>query len=163
MNDKDITIDIFDRNSIQKAINTLSKDKEKINSGFIKSVEELTRMGYEYMRSIVKIDSGELAGSITYEYDKQSNTGKILVGASYAIFVEYGTGIVGKSNPHPEPIAGWTYDAGGHGEAGWTYYDEKQGKYCHTYGQGASAFVYRTVEYLKQQADEIVRVNMLHG
>lgn len=164
MSDKEIIIDIFDRDSIQKTIDTLSKDKESINHGFIKSIEELTRMGYEYMQSIVKIDSGELAGSITYEYDEQTNTGKIIVGASYAIFVEYGTGIVGADSPkHPDPAPGWECDAKGHGKAGWTYYDEKRQKYVHTKGQPASAFVYRTVEYLKEQADEVVRVNMFHG
>lgn len=38
-----------------------------------------------------------------------------------AIFVEYGTGIVGKNSPHPVP---WEYDINEHGDKGWVYQDE---------------------------------------
>lgn len=41
-------------------------------------------------------------------------------GHEYATFVEYGTGIVGKGNPHPK-AAGWVYDVNAHGVKGWWY------------------------------------------
>jgi hypothetical protein len=44
----------------------------------------------------------------------------IMLDSEYAVFVEYGTGIVGKENPHPH-ATGWIYDYNGHGEKGWWY------------------------------------------
>lgn len=46
----------------------------------------------------------------------------ISIGSDYAIFVEYGTGIVGSQNPHPKlDTIGWIYDVNQHGEKGWYY------------------------------------------
>src|SRR5690554_2123449 len=47
----------------------------------------------------------------------------------YAMYVEFGTGIVGtgmseekKGKPHPKASeSGWNYDVNEHGESGWTY------------------------------------------
>ncbi len=112
------------------------------------------------MLTLVPIESGELAESISWEYDEQTNTGRIRVGADYALFVEYGTGIVGANSPHPEPAPGWTYDVNAHGEKGWTYFDEKQNRYRWTKGEPAHAFVYKTREYMKSIADEKLKVAM---
>lgn len=155
-----ISINVFSRSSIQNAKELLMKKADKIDGGTREAVKKLTQIGYEYMMTIVKVDSGELAESISWEYDEQTNTGRIKVGSSYAIFVEYGTGIVGANNPHPKPAPGWTYDKNGHGEKGWTYWDEKAQKYRWTKGQPASAFVYRTREYMKSLAGETLKVSM---
>ena len=154
-----ISINVFSRSSIQNAKDLLMKKADAIDGGTRKAVAELTQKGYEYMLSIVKVDSGELAGSISWEYDEKANTGKILVGSDYAIFVEYGTGIRGRDSPHPEPAPGWVYDHNGHGEKGWSFKD-RNGNWHTTQGQPASAFVYRTREYMRQQAGETLKVNM---
>lgn len=159
MNDK-IKIDVFDRKSISDAISTLRKKQDEIEDKYQRTVQELTQIGYEYLMLIIKVDSGELADSITWSFDEKKNVGKIEVGSSYAIYVEYGTGIVGANSPHPQPAPGWKYDINEHGEKGWTYWDAKAQKYCWTKGQPASAFMYRTLEYMKQQAGEVLRVNM---
>lgn len=155
-----ISINVFSRSSIQNAKELLMKKADKIDGGTREAVKKLTQIGYEYMMTIVKVDSGELAESISWEYDEQTNTGRIKVGSAYAIFVEYGTGIVGANNPHPEPAPGWTYDKNGHGEKGWTYFDAKQNRFRWTKGQPASAFVYRTREYMKSIAGETLKVSM---
>lgn len=159
MSDK-ISINVFSRKSISEAIERVQMLQDKIEGKHQQTVEQLTQIGYEYMMTIVKIDGGELADSITLEFDSESNTGRIRVGSDYAIFVEYGTGVVGASSPHPEPAPGWTYDVNAHGEKGWTYFDAKQNRYRWTKGQSASAFVYRTLQYMKSQAGEVLRVNM---
>lgn len=158
-----ISIDVFSKKSISDAISLLRKQQDSIESGYQKSVEQLVQIGYEYMMQLVKVDSGELANSITWEYDAATNTGRIKVGSDYAIFVEYGTGIVGANSPHPQPAEGWTYDKNAHGETGWTYWDEKQQKFRWTKGQPATAFVYKTMQYMKQQAGKVLRVNMVNG
>lgn len=158
-----ISIDVFNKRSISDAISLLRKEQDRVEENYQKSVEELTQIGYEYMLSIVKFDTGELANSITWEYDVSTNIGRIIVGSDYAIFVEYGTGIVGANNPHPQPAPGWTYDKNSHGEAGWSYWDDKQQCFRWTKGQAATAFVYRTMEYMKSQAGDVLRVNMING
>lgn len=158
-----ISINVFSRSSINNAKELLMKKADKIDNGTRRAVEELTQKGYEYMMSIVPIESGELAESISWEYNPETNTGRILVDADYAIFVEYGTGIVGANNPHPEPAAGWTYDYNNHGEAGWTYFDSKKHRFFHTKGQPPTAFVYRTREFMRQQAGETLKVNIVHA
>lgn len=158
-----ISVDVFSRKSISEAIERMKVLQDKIEGDHQKSVQELTQIGYEYMMLLVKVESGELADSITWEFDEKSNTGRIKVGADYAIFVEYGTGIVGANNPHPEPAPGWTYDVNEHGEKGWTYWDEKQQRYRWTKGQPASAFVYRTAEYMKSHAGEVLKVDLRNG
>lgn len=46
----------------------------------------------------------------------------VSVGGADLLYVEYGTGIVGSSDPHPDPTAvGWRYDINNHGKAGWWY------------------------------------------
>lgn len=158
MNNK-IEIDVFDRKSISDAISTLRKKQDEIEDKYQRTVQELTQIGYEYLMSIIKVGSGELAGSISWEYDEKANTGKILVGSDYAIFVEYGTGIRGRDSRHPEPAPGWVYDHNDHGVKGWSFKD-RDGSWHTTQGQPASAFMYRTLEYMKQQAGEVLRVNM---
>lgn len=155
-----ISINIFSPSSIENAKQLLMKKADKIDSGTRQTVEELTQMGYEYMMSIVPVESGDLAESISWEYDQSTNTGRILVGTNYAIFVENGTGIVGANSPHPEPAPGWKYDVNGHGEKGWSYFDTKQNRYRWTKGEPAHAFVYRTREFMRQHAGETLKVNM---
>ena len=155
-----ISFNVFSRSSIAKAKERLTKIQQKVEGGSADAVRNLTQAGYEYMLTLAPIESGELVESITWEYDEQTNTGRIRVGADYALFVEYGTGIVGAQNPHPEPAPGWTYDVNAHGEKGWTYFDAKQNRYRWTKGEPAHAFVYKTREYMKSIADEKLRVAM---
>lgn len=167
-----ISMNIFSRNSIANAKERLMQIADEVEGGDRLAVKQLTQMGYEYMMTVVKVESGNLADSITWEYDESTNTGRIRIGAAYAIFVEYGTGIRGAASPHPEPIPGWVYDVNGHGEAGWWYPTDasdpnptkKQAAdgswIAHTKGQPAGAFVYKTLQFMRQQAKETVRVNV---
>ena len=168
-----ITINAFSLSSVVKAKEKLIQKQKRVKDETPKAVEALTKAGFEYMRSIAPHSTGNLADSITWEYDSSKNIGKIHVGAKYAIFVEYGTGIVGASHPHPEPIPGWTYDVNNHGEAGWWYPTDasdtnptkKQtasgGWVAHTKGQPAHAFVYQTKEYIKQIAGDELKVSVV--
>ena len=165
-----VTINVFSLSSIQNAKKRLMNRADK--SG-VKSVEELTRIGYEYMLSVVRMDSGALVSSVTWDYDPKNDVGHIRVGAKYALFVEYGTGVRGAASPHPEPIPGWVYDINHHGEAGWWYPTtesdpnptKKQledGQWiAHTKGQAANAFVFRTKEFMKSHAGNGMNVRMV--
>lgn len=152
-------INIFNLSSIKEAKNQLLNLQNRIKEQTELSVKQLTQFGYEYMMSIVKVDTGELSSSISWDFDTKENKGIIKVGAKHAIFVEFGTGIVGAASPHPDP-KNWQYDVNSHGDAGWWYYDEKMGKLRWTKGQEASAFVYKTLEFMKKEAAGTLRVRL---
>lgn len=153
-------INVFNLNSIKESKSEFLKFRNRIKEQTDLSVKQLTQMGYDYMMSIVKVESGELASSISWDFDAKGNRGIIKVGAEYAIFVEFGTGIVGATFPHPEPDT-WQYDANSHGESGWWYYDEKQKRTRWTRGQPASAFVYKTMEFIKKESPNILKMNLI--
>lgn len=120
-----------------------------------------------YIAQFPAIDTGALHDSIRGEYNKGEHHGTIFAGegctdgngdGSYAVFVEYGTGIVGADNPHPEPN-GWEYDVHNHGVEGWWYpsrngtWVPKQGSYAGqplawTNGMAARPFMYNTMNEL---------------
>ena len=153
-------INVFNLNSIKESKNQLLKFRNRIKEQTDLSVKKLTQMGYEYMMSIVKVESGELASSISWDFSAKENKGVIKVGAEYAIFVEFGTGIVGATFPHPKSDT-WQYDVNSHGESGWWYYDEKQKRTRWTRGQPASAFVYKTMEFIKKESPNILKMNLI--
>ena len=144
-------IKAFDSNTIDSAITKLKSYKNEIDKTIKKYIKQLTKQGYEYMISIVNVESGELKNSISWEFDELDQKGVINVGTNYSIFVEFGTGIVGANSPHPEPKDGYEYDVNSHGMAGWYYFDEKQSRIRWTKGQKASAFVYKTVKFLSKR------------
>ena len=73
-----ISMNIFSRNSIANAKERLMQIADEVEGGDRLAVKQLTQMGYEYMMTVVKVESGNLADSITWEYDESTNTGSRL-------------------------------------------------------------------------------------
>ena len=68
----------------------------------------------------------------------------------YAMWYEYGTGIVGANNSHPSLRAGYQYDVNRHGSNGWVY--EVDGVSHFTKGMKAHPFLYNAIiTYLHSQ------------
>ena len=154
-------INAFDTASIENAIKKLECYKNEIEKSLSNHIKELTKQqDFEFMISIVNVESGELKNSITWEFDETKQKGIIKVGAAHSIFVEYGTEIVGANSPHPELKEGYTYDVNNHGMKGWLYFDDKQNHLRWTRGQKASAFVYKTTEFLRNEADKEVVIKI---
>ena len=92
----------------------------------------------------------------------------VTVGSEYAIYVEYGTGIVGARESHPNPMAqGWVYDVNNHGEKGWMYPttadDPNPQKkmfngqlYGWTRGMASRPFMYEAWRWAKASANSII-------
>ncbi len=57
---------------------------------------------------------------------------------------EFGTGIVGSQNPHPDVMSGWIYDVNEHGEKGWRY-PKGDGTYGWTKGIPANRKFYNAM------------------
>lgn len=95
--------------------------------------------------------TGELLDSMNLEAGDILSNGStyyIYTDCDWAAFVEFGTGVVGQENPHPETgIANWKYDVNDHGEKGWFYF--KDGEWHWTKGMPSRAFLFETGQELK--------------
>lgn len=115
-----------------------------------------------------KVDTGELANSMHGVYNAKTRIGILYSDSEYAVFAEYGTGIVGagmaasysglKGGPHPEAdIIGWAYDVKNHSAKGWVYYDAHHGWFRRTRGQIPGAFMWMTKITLRESVPEVVK------
>lgn len=150
----------------ERSINQAIKQVEDYRKDFIRKcnelLQQLTDYGWEFARMEVlrlgAFDTGNLADNIRGYFDPESRVGMIWtgMGAWYAVYVEYGTGVVGKREPHPEAVShGWYYDVNNHDEKGWVYFNEREGKAMRTKGQPSSPFMYNTFRELQRKAREI--------
>lgn len=150
LNERDIT----------RAMNEIVLTKRRIEKRTEQLVRRLTEDGAEIARvqiaSLGAVYTGALLGSIEGFYDPQTRVGIIRANTPYAVYVEYGTGIVGAGSPHPEP-EGYVYDVNGHGEAGWTYWNPNDQRFHLTAGMPARPFMYNTREQLREECQRIAK------
>ena len=146
--------------SIEKAINEVKAYKRQLSEKAAALIKALVEAGVEIAKAQVRelgaVYTGELEESITGFFDPEAGIGIIRAGAPYAIYVEFGTGIVGKQNPHPAP-EGWKYDINEHGEKGWVYFNERDQKWHWTKGMVSRPFMYNTLLELQRQVEDIAR------
>ena len=134
----------------EKAIQTTRK----------KLVEDLCETGEALLSEYSPIEDHELKSSTTHRVSHGAVTsrGELYQTAPHAAFVEFGTGIVGKSNPHKDYQShDWTYDTNSHGENGWYYYDADRGKVRWTKGQVASAQHLKTAVDLRTVVKKVAK------
>ena len=95
--------------------------------------------------------TGELLDSMNLEAGDIVSNGStyyIYTDCEWAGFVEFGTGITGSENPHPNPgLANWKYDTNSHGEKGWYYF--KNGEWHWTKGMPSRPYLFETAQELK--------------
>lgn len=155
---KPITITLSPQ-SVQQAI----RDLEQVRIGLPRAMDnarlQLAQMGRERAEMFLATSDGTstLKGSMKVSHGTDYTS--LYTDTPWAVYVEYGTGIVGKASPHPVPeTAGWVYDINDHGVDGWWY---KIGKGVFwTQGQIGSAFLYTTGQWLTTQAVKVVRSNI---
>lgn len=136
----------------------LKSNLPKVNTAFIKhSLDWLEdRARFHVQDTVGKtgyVPTGDLAAAFR-QYVEDSE-GILRNEAPYAAFVEFGTGIMGKTSPHEfAGELGWVYDVNNHGEAGWVYQDD-QGNYWRTKGMAAHRYMYNALmDYLYQGGKE---------
>ena len=109
--------------SVEELISQISEYKDKLNNNLDTAIDILLDEGLQIARRNLLSEgafySGQLMESLAIE--KGKNQGSIYTDLDYAKFVEYGTGVVGGKNPHPQAPQGWIYDKNNHGEKGWYY------------------------------------------
>lgn len=153
----------FSQSSLRQAQQELRKYKQEL----IKKTEIFAqRLADEgVILAKVKISqypavyTGELLNSIMDEPGAVITNGSqwvIYTGCEWAQFVEFGTGIIGDQNPHPDTsIANWKYDVNEHGDAGWWYY--KEGEWHWTKGMPSRPFMNETAKELADLVPKIAK------
>ena len=150
----------FGEKDLDRAISELEQFKQAFLVKCQKLVERLTDHGVDVARVQVAqlnaVYTGELMNSIEGYFSPTYGVGIIKAGATYAAYVEFGTGVVGAQSPHPAPM-GWVYDANAHGEKGWVYYNDDIGAYRRTKGFKSRPFMYQTARELERSCERIAR------
>ena len=160
----------LDVGSVGRAIRQVQKYKDDLVKAVNELVKKLTEDGREAaVLNVLRLgafDTGELADSFHTRgyYNADTQIGIIYTDCWYAVFVEYGTGIVGEMSPHPGP---WNpgpvaakghvyvgYDTNGHGMAGWRYISDRDGLWHWTKGQPSRPFFYQTYMDLIRMAQQ---------
>lgn len=154
----------LNKESIQEVIDELNQYKAGVELVCKEIAAVVGELGVEIAQAkLVQLgahDTGELANSIHYVIDESSGMARVYIraDAKYAMYVEFGTGIMGELNDkHPmHSDVGWEHDVNDHGFEGWVY-KGADGKTHRTWGQPARPFLYETVKELEQSIPEIVR------
>lgn len=142
LNDASIAQAIKEVKAYQKKVERLA---DNLTHALTEQGVSLAQLNASYMNIY---DTGELMRGIESQY--KGKVGFVVSTATHSIFCEFGTGIVGAENPHPEvAIAGWRYDVNNHGELGW-WYIGKDGQAHWTKGMPSRPFMYDTVQMLRQ-------------
>lgn len=160
----------LDKNKMIKnlGVDKLHKYADEIVKARTNALKELEqRVVDKLLENMVKygIESLNILGSIRTTRSESGLT--LRVGTPYAIFIEYGTGIVGSENPHPHLIAGWTYK-----NDGWWYPTDETTQerypmqltttidgdlYAYTKGLPSRPFMYDTYLWATRSASPILR------
>lgn len=153
-------------------IRQLQRDVEKYqNSIEYKArllVQTLAEMGVEIARVRVSdldaIFTGELIQSIHAEYKGSAHGGAIfcvVADSDHAVFVEFGTGIVGARNPYPGNLPmvyaqGKTIRQLADGRYGW-FYKGDNGQWYFTEGMPSRPFMYQTSLELQKKVVSVAK------
>lgn len=148
--------------SINGAVKELEKYKAELKIKVNLLMQTIVATGEQVAKAqVIALGAkytGDLANSIHGAYNPQSHIGLIYAGAWYAVYVEFGTGIIGKDSPHPIwQESGWQYDVNKHGEMGWIFLDEKDGTYHWTQGFESRPFMYNTARILEGLIPKIAK------
>ena len=154
-----ITLDLSTRD-INRAIRDLKRYKRELNKKVSLLIKTLTDYGVDVAKAQIRElgawYTGELESSITGYFSPTVGAGVIKAGSPYAVFVEFGTGIVGQTSPHPDP-KDWQYDINKHGEDGWIYFNERDGRWHWTKGVESRPFMYNTAKELEMECMRIAK------
>ena len=157
----------FEANLSVKEVNNLKEKLKNYKAEFNKRVglfvERLAQEGVMMASlKIVEKDAiytGELLNSMKIRKGDSFYDGHkwyIYTDCPWAAYVEFGTGIVGAENPHPDTsIASWKYDVNEHGEKGWFYF--KDDEWHWTKGMPSRPFMFETAQELAEIVPRIAK------
>lgn len=154
---------------VADAITELQMYKEDLERRIRLIIEKLVGRGVSIARAKVQsydaIYSGDLLNSINGFMD--GGNGIIRVDSKYALFVEFGTGPMGKESPHPLAEGSYYADEPWYTQADgkpmdliydWTPIETEDGNTIYlAYGQPAKPFMHETAQQLREELPGIIR------
>ena len=163
----------LDAGSIERAIREVEDYAEELKSKMADLIQRLSEKGISIAKAQIvqhgAVMDRTLLDSVDGYYSEDTRTGFVVAKAPHAFFVEYGTGIIGADNSHPEVTGEWNpgpigiytkYDTNEHGAAGWWYpapfgwYIPKQSDgsvaLAWTKGMSPRPFMYETFKQLEK-------------
>lgn len=149
--------------SIQEAKKQLEKYKDNFDKGYKNGIELATKAMYErvcYYCQLANIVND--LNDIHWEYNRETNVGKVWTNNNVIIFNEMGTGITGANNPHPSPsdsFQSWKYDVNEHGEKGWVY-PKKDGTFGWTKGLPSKHMFYDAFNDIKDELKDYINIEI---
>lgn len=167
--------------SIRKAMQDYLAFAKRFRAALDRLMEQLTQEGVTVAKinlvsatGDMDILASEVGESIQGVYFPTERCGYIMSNKPEAVYLEYGTGIIGQHNFHvgaaigesTPPVMIYTtlngdtrtytgYDTYGHGSEGWHYYND-DGERVHTLGVPAGMFFYNTLKWLKERAPYVM-------
>lgn len=160
----------LDPKSIESAINEILEYQKDVETKARLLAQRLTDLGAEIARiKIVSLGayySGALLSGVDGYYSPMLNAGVVKITSDHVAFVEFGTGVVGQSNPHKNgeylSRAAWQYATGPKifttqsGKVGWIY-PTKDGGFRFTEGMKSRPFMYETALELQRIFPQIAK------
>ena len=147
-------------------IRALRERVERYANGLQAKADELCRRLAEIgvdaaVAGIAHDESGELRGSIRWE-QRGERVYLVVADCDYAVYVEFGTGVVGAGSAYPGERPEWVGAPGSRSshvnpDGSWVYYDEKQGRMRVTSGQVPQGFMAGSAVEVQQQIAGIAR------
>lgn len=169
MKKNNITINLSEK-SIKDAIKELEEYKRKLTANSQEIAQRLAEYGVQIacaqVTSLDAVFTGELLSSIHEECvddNEEKSIWAVAADSEHAMFVEFGTGIIGASSPYPGKFPDdvtWSYASGktirqlADGRYGW-FYPADDGQWYFTEGMPSRPFMYHTANELM---DMVVRV-----
>lgn len=146
---------------VKDAVRQIEQVRRNLPNKAKELVRRLTEMGVDIAKAKLvefeAIDTGFLRDSIDGYFSESAGVGLIHTGnCLYAVFVEFGTGIIGKRNPHPMGSAD-KYDVKEHGEDGWIYFDPARQQFRWTKGFYSRPFMYETAKDLEELCRQVAK------
>lgn len=150
---------------LTKLMEDLQDYKDGLDAKCNEIVKRLNDMGIEKAKSLCPVDTGEARDSIVGYVDESNHTATIVAGG-HCIYIEFGTGVIGGTSPHPSPewiaFMSWAYGSGGtifttkDGRTGW-YYPADDGTWRFTEGMESRPFMYKTLQFLKKESMKVAK------
>lgn len=170
---KTFNANLFSLSDLKQLKKDLEDYKDDLQVKCTLIAEKLAQKGVEIskiqIQSLDAVFTGDLLNSIRSEYvssDKDSATFMVIADNEHAVFVEFGTGIVGKQSPYTGDIPiNWDYASGksiGYYEIngqmlyGWFYYDANK-RLRFTQGMPSRPFMTNTSKLLEDEIADIVK------
>lgn len=166
---KKYKVDIFSKRSIGQLKRHLNDYNNSLQSKLDLICQRLAEIGVDMAKiSIVDLDAvftGDLYNSIISKKIISTPTQAIYMveaDSKYAVFVEFGTGHIGKESPYIGDLpSDWEYASGktirelSDGRIGWFY--ERDGQWYFTEGMPSRPFMYFASEEMRSKVVKIVK------